>query len=383
MTSDNIPVAHVQPTIKTEPMSPPMYFTESSEVLCLGTLVAQEIILSDSQDADVSLIASLQDRAPVNSFLQLINQDTQPNEGEVNLSESFLAKVRPYEPITVRHLRQDKLDKQSKAAKQDNAENEPTTTTKRRSTRQRPGPKSKTRNAASRPGDMKYLSDESSPSDPGNEGSADHVQDVLNDDFSVFLSSELLIGQIEAEDDAIEAPAAQQSNITFAKPSSSLNFIAAPPITVCFLVELRRVVFEKNVLFELHVNLPQYSLYDTIVDSASIQPFLDVNDDVFSSIMHLLSVIGIYNFTVGEKRQPTADPGLNTIISQLDLFFSTQTMFKDFQLHVENDQIKCHNEGNVRANNVDLTTAIAPNILKALKESSMTTANRRGLKRKA
>lgn len=355
-----VPLPEVPSTvIKHEQLSPhePQHFTDSSEVQCCGTLIEPAIVLNDSQDAETSLLESLQAQDEDNPFLKEINQETQPD-----LGNETLARLREFEPLSVQHLREDRKHLQEASSN----------IQKRKSPRStdRPGPKSKkrqTRSSAKSKPNIEYLDDDSEPQ--GNEFPPPPpqpiVEDVLNDDFSVFLSSQLM--SVEAE---ISTTPLESLPFTFTKPATVPGQREIPRDTTCFIVQLQRVIFERHVKFELHVNLQQYSIYNIVINNDSIQSLLNISDLEFSSVLNLLDIVERYDYTVGEtQRGKLNDSGNSYITHQLDLFFSTQIRFKNFQLHVEGDNFTCV-DGNYTTNtNTDLTSSIPPEILRNLRRN--------------
>jgi hypothetical protein len=130
------------------------------------------------------------------------------------------------------------------------------------------------------------------------------------------------------------AVAAETPPLTFVKPATAEKK-DIPSETTCFIVQLQRVVFEKNIKFELHVNLEQHS--SIVINKESVQSILNISDLQFSSIMNLLDIVERYDYTIGDK---VGKSGENFMTHQLDLFFSTQIRFKIFQLHI-NGEVNC------------------------------------------
>lgn len=362
MTSPGtIPLPEIQPmVIKTEQLSPqePRHFTDNSEVQCCGTLVEPPIILNDSQDAETSLLESLQAQGEDNPFLKEINQGTQPE-----VLNDTIARMQEFETRSVQHIRE---DRQHLKEAFNNAQK---TTSKRKSPRTiaRPCPKSKKRTLRSNAKSLEYL-DDASESPPGNEfllppTPQPLVDDVLNDDFSVFLSSQLMSAEEENPVMSIENPP-----FTFIKPAAAAGQKRIPRDTTCFIVQLQRVVFEKDVRFELHVSLQQYSIYNIIIKNDSIQSLLNISDLEFSSVLNLLDIVERYDYSVGEtKRAKMGESGDSYITHQLDLFFSAQIRFRTFQLHVDGDNVTCVDGNHTSSTNTDLTAAIPADILRNMR----------------
>lgn len=358
MIPGNVPVAKVLPVIKQEKFSQPQHpLTESSDVQFLGTFVQSEIIVDDSQDADESLIQQLQEPEESNQFLKDINAGTQPedlNSEENPSSEEPVNRIKSYEPLSVQQLRADKEALAERAIQQSTVIKSPV----RRSNR--PGPKSKRQNF--QPANIQYLDDEEEGPSPGKETTHAEVHRNLNDDFSVFLSSQLLI-------DRQEAPSVEIKNTInpFSIVPSSSSTQNRPPYTEsqCFVVNILQVSFIKNVKFEFNVNLPQYNLYNVTISGTNIKAVLDVTDDVYSGVLYLLNIIEKYEFVPGVRRESRF---MNCdelfLMYQLDMFFTSQIKFKSFKILASSSSYTCTQGIHTSATTGDLTSAIRSEIVK-------------------
>lgn len=339
--------------IKIEKITPSnsQKLSDNSDVLCVGTFVESAIDIDDSTDAEIPLIASLQAQDDEdNPFLQEINQVSQPLQEEIDK----INRLRKFEPLSLRHLQQDRR----------HFENLTPSTSKEidsSNITHRPGPKSKKNILRS---NVEYMDDSESPGKDFHRPTPPAEAEILNDDFSVFLSSQLMC----VEGEKCAAVPAEELPFTYVKPAVMKAHKETSLITTCFLVQLVRVVYEKNVKFELHVNLPQYSLYEIIINKDSVQSLLNINNIEFRSIMNLLEVVESYHFNLADKKRgQVGSSGVSFITNQLDLFFSTQIRFKTFNLIVNGENFECVDGSLTSSNKNDLTFAIDSNILRKMR----------------
>lgn len=322
----------------------------------MGSAGAEEIVITDTQDHDFSLIQSLQQPDDdVNPFLKQIEEGTQPEETAAPksaYSNETLIELLALEPQSVRHARSDK----EQEAKQtlEKAADVP------RPAGRRPGPFSRTR-SASRPGHINYLDDDSQP---GNDERADQLQDHSIDDFSVFLSSQLIEAQAGV---GIYNSAHESTPFTFAEPSTT-NQVEYSTHSSCFGVQLVQVSFEKNIRFHLHVNLPQYSLYDITIPEDHIKTLIDISDVGFKAMLDLLTTVEKYEFHFSAARREKVVAN-QYIVQQLDLFFAN-IKFKPFQLQINDDVIACVSEAATIKPSIDVTSSIDPSVLSKLSSAA-------------
>lgn len=358
ITPRHIPTARVSPNVKLEPLTPEVeqQLSNSSDVICMGSAGAEEIVITDTQDHDFSLIQSLQQPDDdVNPFLKQIEEGTQPEETAAPksaYSNETLIELLALEPQSVRHARSDK----EQEAKQtlEKAADVP------RPAGRRPGPFSRTR-SASRPGHINYLDDDSQP---GNDERADQLQDHSIDDFSVFLSSQLIEAQAGV---GIYNSAHESTPFTFAEPSTT-NQVEYSTHSSCFGVQLVQVSFEKNIRFHLHVNLPQYSLYDITIPEDHIKTLIDISDVGFKAMLDLLATVEKYEFHPSAARREKVVAN-QYIVQQLDLFFAN-IKFKPFQLQINDDVITCVSEAATIKPSIDVTSSIDPSVLSKLSSAA-------------
>ena len=284
--------------MKQEPLSQPRVFlNDDSDVICVGECVETEIVINESMDEDESLIQQLDaNNQEPNFFLDQINEGTQSDElAEVPPGETTM-RLRNYRLMSVEQLAFDKRELRSTSS--------PATSKTASSGAKRKVPfatvaaSSKRRRNATPPDlRLEYIEEsQADDSESGNETEA-HVRDqMLNDDFSVFLSSQLLIDQKPADEiQVLHVP----SPFTFI-PSSAEHFEQTEE-NFCFIAQLRRVLFVKDLKFTIQVTLPQYNLYDLKFSGDNIKPLLDVTDEEYAALLNLLTAIGKYEIGLGDK----------------------------------------------------------------------------------
>lgn len=374
---DNAPAEH---QIKRELLSQVPIF-DNSDVVCLGSL--NEIIDLDSEENDSLVNETEYPRDLIWDRILEHNQfgipspaepspSNQPDELQLVESprlvhsEETLNRLRQFEAKSVHQLRQDRIEERKRKASEmrstlKESTNQQMTPTKKNATKQqevyRPGPKSRKVKNRLYDKNISYVDEDESPTLDGN-SSYDQLQQALNDHFSIFLSS-----QITRAERAFD-----RNPFTFASKLSSQQVIDAQPTTSCFIVNHRRVIFIKNVKFELHVNLPQFTLYDIVMTDSSIPPLLGINTDEYRSLLQLLNLVEKYEFVFDERSYGKRAATNNAFIfRQLDLFFSSQIKFRSFNLHVNADEFNCVDGSHTTKLTADLTSAIDPEILSAMK----------------
>lgn len=358
-----MPVATVLPVVKQEPISQLYTICENSEVVCLGEHVASEIIIDDTQSPDDSLIRDLEagNNDSPHAFLNLIEGGTQEDEvvqveeaqAAAKYSNRTLETLQAFEPIASRQLREDKQSMTVTPTQRDQPG--PSKVPVRKFFKVRPGPRSSKRKVQTTSA-VEYI-DEDSES-PGNETSSPTLDEALNDELSVFFSTQIML-------DAQPPVSSNMPPCPFKIVRSSENHSETFAANVSFLVNLQQVVFLKDVKFELFVNLPQYNLYHIMIEGASCRPLLDINDQEFSAIMQLLNTIERYEYNRSEAT-PHYEKGETFIAKQLDMFFSTQIRFKFFHFTMNDDKIDCFDGNNMPLTHGNLTSAIDLEILQAV-----------------
>jgi hypothetical protein len=133
----------------------------------------------------------------------------------------------------------------------------------------------------------------------------------------------------------------------------------------CFFVELQRVTFKRQLnIFELSFHLPQFSCYDVILKTQSdIKIFLNLNDFEWDTLTNNLFTVGDYQFEKqGTSSRPTSAGYESSIKKQLDIYFSTLSPFKTFQLFSDGHDFSCQTLSR-SALQENITNAVDPSIL--------------------
>jgi len=206
---------------------------------------------------------------------------------------------------------------------------------------------------------LEYLEDSSSD-ERGNEIHNGAEELRADDDFSVFLSSQLIDLEEENGRTMIE-----QNNFTFVQQPNNLH--QQNTSASCFFVRLKEVRYQRNQTFELCVALPQFNLYNIVVCDDNIRILLNLNDATWQSLLRLLQLVDSYNFSAGN--QPKRSDSKEFIKQQLDLLFSSQNEFKVFGMQLGRAEtiIYCNDSlPHQSSRHINLTAAIQPSILKKL-----------------
>lgn len=360
--AEPVPIVVVSPVIKQERRSDISFYTDSSDVVCLGSMVAQEIIINDTEDMDSSLISALlgQNTFP-NPFLREIDEGTQPENNDPIISEFNRCSEETFTPHQAHQAHQEA--KRKLASKETTNQAASTATGTKPKISVRPCPKSRKRAVNLAPGLVDYIDDDSQSSN-GNKSPVDPLQEALNLDFSVFLSTQLIHDDKHMNSDVHE-PLSERKTFSFARAAPKKVEVTSD--TTCFMAHLHRVNFEKDVKFELHVSLPQFTFYNMIVKDESVKSILNISDKEFISLMNLLNTIVKYDFVLGENRCRTGNIADGFIVRQLDMFFSFEVKFKTFQLHMNGEKFSFVDGSFVSSLNVDLSSSIPPEILNKVK----------------
>lgn len=101
----------------------------------------------------------------------------------------------------------------------------------------------------------------------------------------------------------------------------------------CFLIELQRVSFKKDYIFEISIHLPQFACYDILVKDENIQNALNLNDVEWQTLLNNLCIVGEYEFINGQSSGGKFSQSYTSSINrQLDLYFSSLSHIKSFQI---------------------------------------------------
>lgn len=356
-------------TIKQEKISEKLSCSQNSDVVDLGTLIGEVIELSDSEDADSSFVRSLeQSNAEVNPFLRKIDEGTQP-EDEVSvpaetMSENTLVQLREFEGVAVRQLEADEVFRRNNPLQEKpvNALHPNVSGRPKRKGTSRPCPLSK---KPPKKGGLEYMDDSSESPTLNTAGNrSDELRNVLNDDFSVFLSSQL--------DNLVPMPVVEQSKspVPFTFTKTSIVSTETPSERSGFVANINRVEYEKNVKLELHLNIPQFNLYQVVVHGDAIKTILNLTDEKFNILMSLLNLLERYEFVSnGLSHRPVKSPSENEACRHLDRFFASQSNFTTFNINIFESLNNQFNPepASISASSVDVTGAIEPSTLSKIK----------------
>ena len=343
--------------MKAEPLSQAeVHLNYDSDLICVGDYVGSEIVINESMDEEDALIQQLNaNHQDQNCYLNQINEGTQSDElADAPPGETTL-RFKKYALRSVEQLAGDKREVPNKSvAASTRARRKVPDATVVASSKRR-------RNAPAPNIGLEYIESqgESQPDiESGNETEALVQEQMLNDDFSVFLSSQLMIDQKPA--DEVQVPP-EPPSFTFI-PSSAEHF-EQPEENFCFIAQLKRVLYVKELRFDIQVTLPQYNLFDLTFSDDNIKPLLDVTDEEYAALLSLLNVIEKYEYSLDDKRSQIGD---NFLVKQLDLFFSSQLKFKSLQFTIENGNFTCGDGCHSLKSNGDLTSAIPSDLLSAI-----------------
>ena len=213
----------------------------------------------------------------------------------------------------------------------------------------------------------------------GNIDINDHINEVLNHEYSVFLSS-----QIEGCDDyendtnkSINKIKADNQPINFIKQLNS-DVTSTNYSTACFYVKIISVKFQKDVLFHVTLNIPQFNFYSIDIENDNIKILLNLNEIEWKTLKRLLNLTVFYNYNDPERNRHVRNCKKTTsnstyFSSLLDRFFETITSFKIFYLNSNDNSLTCINaEGVSSCINYDLSSTINPSILEAMKRIKAT-----------
>lgn len=355
MTSpETVPVSQVpQTVVKTEKLTSSLEKSNYSEILCMGTLKESTIEINDSEDENQEPRDSFQVQEPEdNPFLKEINQGTQSQSNEANTD------FREFVTVSVKHAFEDRQQ-----LEEINTDTQHISKKRRASsTSGKPGPKFTKRPKSNKKAENHEQEEYVDGSELDGNGNRSNSLDVLNDDFSVFLSSQL----IEQEEIYTNVDK-EKPQFTLIKPVEE-NFHEHPLESTCFIVQLLSVFFEKNVKFEIFVSLPQFNAFNTVIAGETIRTVLNISEKQFNSILDLLNLLERYEFSIEPSRRSRSFSGDVHIINQLDLFFTSQIRFKSFLIKVKEGNHTFF-DGTLFSNSNDLTSAIPQDISRAMRSS--------------
>jgi hypothetical protein len=101
----------------------------------------------------------------------------------------------------------------------------------------------------------------------------------------------------------------------------------------CFIIDLQRVTYKRDLIFEICIHVPQFSCYDVLIKDENIQHALNLNNIEWQTLKDNLNVIGEYEYINGHSTNNNKQSGYGiSIVRQLDLYFSTLVKVKSFQI---------------------------------------------------
>lgn len=100
----------------------------------------------------------------------------------------------------------------------------------------------------------------------------------------------------------------------------------------CFIIEMQRVSFKRDLIFEMCINLPQFSCYDVLIKGDDIQYALNLNGIEWQTLKDNLNIVGEYEYIRDHLIHNRQSGYSVSIVRQLDLYFSTISQIKAFQI---------------------------------------------------
>ncbi|CAO1367173.1 unnamed protein product [Diamesa hyperborea] len=212
---------------------------------------------------------------------------------------------------------------------------------------------------------------------PGNIDFHSHIDEVLNHEYSVFLSSQIIGYSCDDEQNTDTTP--KDNKITM--PTINFTTQITPDAIIpkenaaCFYVNILGVRFHKDAFFILTLNIQQFKFYSIDIENENIKILLNLNDLEWTTITDLLNLAIKYNYVKPKKGEvrKVSKTNSNTFTTLLDKFFDTSTAFKTFYLNSVNNSLIFYNADGVATDlNIDLTSTISPSILEAMKRLKAT-----------
>lgn len=100
----------------------------------------------------------------------------------------------------------------------------------------------------------------------------------------------------------------------------------------CYIFDFQRFTFKRNLICEISIHLPQFSCYDVQIKDDNIQHVLNLKNNEWQALKDNLNIIGEYEYIHGHPRNNKQNGYGTSIVRQLDLYFSTLSQFKSFQV---------------------------------------------------
>ncbi|KAG5677578.1 hypothetical protein PVAND_007327 [Polypedilum vanderplanki] len=207
---------------------------------------------------------------------------------------------------------------------------------------------------------LQFLSDtinNSSEEQSGNESNTGEFSQMLNANFSVFLSTQVML---DHDTNMVEPTA-----LTFTKPTTSTNNELGK---MCFYIELRQVIFKKDSVFQIVIDIPEYSLYNVSIDDENIKEALNLNDNEWNILLSNLSQLEAYEYGAQSHHNYQGTQFEKQISQHLDMYFSSISKFKNFILNFSSDGHTCQIKNPaLNSLSTDLTDVLNKNLVNQIK----------------
>lgn len=210
---------------------------------------------------------------------------------------------------------------------------------------------------------------------PGNNDFNSHINEVLNHEYSVFLSSQIVSSSCEDEHD-INSTNENKIKVPSINFTNQIN----PDVTIanhsatCFYVKIVCVRFQKDQFFKITINIPQFNFYSIDIEDENIKTLLNLNAPDWTTLKFFLNSAITYTYVQPKKDDATKSSNTNSTMftTSLDNFFETLSEFKTFYLNSTNNSLIYYDAG-VPANlNINLSSTIEPSVLEAMKRLKST-----------
>jgi hypothetical protein len=120
----------------------------------------------------------------------------------------------------------------------------------------------------------------------------------------------------------------------------------------------------------MYLNIPQFNLFQVLVAGENIKTVLNLQDKKFKMLFRLLNLLEKYEFVAGaSSKRPVMTSSETDACKYLDMFFSSQKSFKNFNINIfESARNQINPEPfSVSVSTVDITNAIEPSTLSKIK----------------
>lgn len=184
----------------------------------------------------------------------------------------------------------------------------------------------------------------------------------LNDEFSVFLSSQIAFFQNDKRPGVFKSPK-EVVPFTYSSSSSSFKNHKNLEYRTSFNSKIKNVEYKKDEKFEVSVDLRHFNLFDCIIaGDSNIQQYFQLSEEEFSSFKYFFD--RIKNFNLNAKRQSHQNDFeklFNLFLEYFDEFntFSFKLNDRNLEISPVISSSSCSHE--------NLKSAINPKILKKMK----------------